>query len=100
MSGTNGMLPTAFNVNPPGKKERIHQAEKPIPLWTQLIEFVTLPNETILDQFAGSGGVGIASLMKNRNCILVEFLQENIKRIKNRLRNFTAFGGILEACKQ
>ena len=29
MSGVKGMLPTVFDVEPPSKKERKHQAEKP-----------------------------------------------------------------------
>lgn len=85
MSGTNGMLPTEFDVEPVKRKDKVHQAEKPIELWEQIIEFVSKEGEVILDQFAGSGSVGAAALKKNRNCILIELLKENIKIIKNRL---------------
>jgi len=72
MSGTDGMLPTVFDVAPVDKKEKIHQAEKPVELLEQIISFVTKPNEKILDQFAGSGVLGEAALNTGRDSILIE----------------------------
>lgn len=88
MSGTKGMLPTAFYAQPPSKNERIHQAEKPLILIEQLIEFITKEGETILDQFAGSGVVGEASLKSNRNSILIEFKDEFVRNIQIRLSKY------------
>lgn len=85
MSGSNGMLPTMFDIEAVSKKDKIHQAEKPVELYEQIIEFLTKENEIILDQFAGSGNVGKAALNKNRNCILIELLKENVQKIKGRL---------------
>lgn len=85
MSGTNGMLPTCFDVQAVSAKDRIHQSEKPIELYEEIIEYVTREDEVILDQFSGSGNVGVAALNKNRNCILIEILKENIKKIKQRI---------------
>lgn len=85
MSGANKMLPTMFDVNPPSKKDRIHQAEKPLLLIQQIIEHISKEGELLLDQFAGSGVVGEASLSKNRNCILIEKLKENVEKIIKRL---------------
>lgn len=85
MSGTNGMLPTEFDVQTVGKNDRIHQAEKPVSLIEQLLEFVTLENEVVLDQFAGSGVVAEACLNKKRKCILIEKAKEHIESIKQRL---------------
>lgn len=85
MSGTSGMLPTMFDVETVHKNKRIHQAEKPAALFEQIMEYLTLPDETVLDQFAGSGSVGEAALRKGRNCILIELLQENVKKIIERL---------------
>lgn len=85
MSGTNGMLPTMFDIEPVPKKNKIHQAEKPIELYEEIIEFVTKENEVILDQFAGSGNVGKAALNKSRSCILIELFKENVQKIKDRL---------------
>ena len=72
MTGTAGMLPKAFDVQPPAKKERVHQAEKPVKLLKQIIKFISKPYETLLDQFAGSGNLGIACSQLKRNSIIVE----------------------------
>lgn len=72
MSGTSKMLPTEFDVQAVSLKEKIHQSEKPIELWLELIPYITREHERILDQFAGSCNVGIASLMLNRTSIMIE----------------------------
>ena len=85
MSGTNGMLPAEFNVQPPSKKEQICQSEKPSALFEQLLEYITLENEVVLDQFAGSGSVGEACIKTNRKCILIEKAKEKVEKIAQRL---------------
>lgn len=85
MSGTRGMLPTDFNVQAVPIKERICQSEKPHELFEQLLEYITLENEIVLDQFAGSGSVGVACLNKNRRCILIEKAKEQVKKIAERI---------------
>lgn len=85
MSGTNGMLPAEFNVQPPSKKEQICQSEKPSALFEQLLEYITLENEVVLDQFAGSGSVGEACIKTNRKCILIEKAKEKVEKIVERL---------------
>lgn len=85
MSGTNGMLPAEFNVQPPSKKEQICQSEKPSLLFEQLLQYITLENEVVLDQFAGSGSVGQACLKTNRKCILIEKARECVEKIVERL---------------
>lgn len=62
MSGTNKMLPTEFNYQYVPKKERIHQAEAPVALIEDILSYVTLEGEIVLDQFAGSGAVGEVAL--------------------------------------
>lgn len=94
MSGTNGMLPTMFDVQPVSPKNRIHQSEMPVSLIEQILEFVTTEGEIVLDSFAGSGVVGEACLNKKRNCILIELCHENIEKIKRRFEtvpNFMSF---------
>lgn len=90
MSGAHGMLPTVFDVAPPGKKEKIHQAEKPVQLLEQILTFVTKEDEWVLDQFAGSGALGEAALKTHRNSILIEkdadtfaALQERIEALRD-----------------
>lgn len=72
MKGTAKMLPTAFDVDKTSKKEQVHQAEKPMELFVQLLEYITLPNELVLDQFAGSCNLGKALLDTGRNGLLIE----------------------------
>lgn len=72
MKGTRKMLPTVFNVAKTPKKDAIHQAEKPIALFEELLDYITLPHELVLDQFAGSANLGQALLNKKRNGLLIE----------------------------
>ncbi len=85
MSGANGMLPTCFDVQPPDKNSRLHQAEKPVGLIEQLLDYLTQEGEVVLDQFAGSGVVGEACVNKNRLCILIEKAKEFVDTICQRL---------------
>lgn len=66
MIGTNGMLPTMFDVQPVPKNKKIHQSEMPVGLIEQILEFVTTEGEVVLDTFAGSG--------------VVELCHENIEK--------------------
>ncbi len=86
MSGTNQMLPTMFDVQPVNPKSRIHQSELPIALCEQILQYVTLEGDVVLDSFAGSGVVGEASLNIKRNCILMEIDEKNIEKIKRRFQ--------------
>lgn len=85
MKGCNGMLPTAFDFPKPNKKDMLHQAEKPTELIETILNFITLPNECVLDQFAGSGVTGEACLNTKRNCILIEKAHEFVLKIQKRL---------------
>ena len=49
------------------------------------LEYVTRPGEIVLDQFAGSGSVGIACQRTGRLAILIEKAKEQIEWIKKRL---------------
>lgn len=67
------------------KKERIHPTEKPVKLLCDLIEVVTKENDTILDPFFGSGSLGEACKIKNRDFIGIEknqlYHQASVKRL-------------------
>ena len=90
MKDTNKMLPTVFDIEKTPKKEQIHQAEKPVELFEQLLEYITLPNELVLDQFTGSANIGKACLNKNRNALLIEADSETYKKAAEALEKFVA----------
>lgn len=100
MSGASGMLPTVFDVEPVSKNEKIHQAEKPVELLEQIINFVTQPNEKILDQFAGSGVVGEAALNTKRDSVLIEKDEDTFKRMCERLNKRDAKTKSMEKAKK
>lgn len=56
----------------PGTAERVHTAQKPLPLMLDLVADFTDPDEVILDPFAGSGTTGVAALRLGRKVILIE----------------------------
>lgn len=87
MSGVKGMLPTVFDVEPPSKKERKHQAEKPVELLAQIMEFITNEKEWVLDQFAGSFTTAEAALENERNSISIEINPEYFEEGKKRIQN-------------
>lgn len=87
MSGTAEMLPAMFDVSPVAAKDKIHQSELPLTLCEQILKFVTLRGEVVLDSFAGSGVVGEAALNLKRNCILVELDHQNVVKIRDRFAN-------------
>lgn len=85
MRGAAGMLPAAFDFDPPKKADRIHQAEKPVALIQKILGYVAQKGETVLDQFAGSGSTGEACLLSGLDSILIEKSREFIEKIAERL---------------
>lgn len=95
LAGAAGMLPTAFKVAPPAKKERYHQAEKPWQLLREIMQFITVPGDIVLDQFAGSGSTGVGAIKCHRNAIMVEkahaFVETIVKRFQKKQLGLTVF---------
>lgn len=83
MKGTNGMLPTTFDYQPKNSKDKIIEAEKPVELIEQIIEYISKPYETLLDQYAGSGNFVIACYNKNRNSVAIEIDNEMFGKMKD-----------------
>ena len=48
------------------------EAEKPVELLEAIIDYITLPDELLLDQFAGSHNLVLAALNKKRRVITYE----------------------------
>ena len=87
MKGTNGMLPTEFDYQPKNSKDKIMEAEKPVQLLEEIIEYISKPFEVLLDQYAGSGNFVVACCNKNRNSIAIEKDNEMFEKMKNNIES-------------
>lgn len=71
----------------PNGKKRVHPTQKPVELLEELILRHTNPNDLIIDPFAGSCSLAIASEKLNRNFIVndidTEMLNKGIEWFKN-----------------
>lgn len=85
MKGTNGMLPTVFDYQPKNSKDKIMEAEKPVELIEEIIEYISKPYEVLLDQYAGSGNFIIACYNKNRSSIAIEKNNEMFRKMRNNI---------------
>lgn len=85
MKGTAGMLPTEFDYQPKNSKDKVMEAEKPVELIEEIIEYISKPYEILLDQYAGSGNFVIACYNKNRNSIAIEKDSFMFSKMKNNI---------------
>lgn len=85
MKGTAGMLPTTFDYQPKNSKDKIMEAEKPVELIEEIIEYISKPYETLLDQYAGSGNFVIACYNKKRNAVAIEKNKEMFENMKDNI---------------
>ncbi len=69
------------------KKHGKHPTQKPLKVLSQLIEFVTNPNDIILDPFMGSGSTCIAAQRLNRRYIGIELNEQYYSIAKKRIEN-------------
>lgn len=72
------------------KDKKIHQYQKPLQLWKQLIEICSLQGETVLDPFIGSGTTAVAAKELGRNYIGIEINPEYVEMAQSRLDKVTA----------
>ncbi len=61
------------------------EAEKPVELIEEIIEYISKPYETLLDQFAGSGNFVIACSNKDRNSIAIEKDTDMFNKMKDNI---------------
>ncbi|WP_052222502.1 DNA methyltransferase [Clostridium homopropionicum] len=57
------------------------KAKNKVNLFKAILEAITLPGEIVLDQFAGSGNLGIAASITGRISILIEKSKEYVCKI-------------------
>jgi len=68
--------------------EKIHPTEKPIELMKRLITLSSTKDELVLDPFAGSGSVMVASMLLGRRGIGIEMDKDYYDQAMGRLRNY------------
>jgi DNA modification methylase len=69
---------------------RFHPTQKPVKLMRTLVLSYTLPGETVLDPFAGSGSTGVAALRCGRKFIGVELDETIAATARKRLEHAKA----------
>lgn len=69
-----------------GEGDRFHKQQAPLSLLTRIILSSSLPEDTILDPFAGTGTTLIAAKQLQRKSIGVELDPKNIACIENRIK--------------
>ena len=76
---------TDINLIKNTSKEKVKNFTNQIPikLYERMIKLISKEGDTILDPFAGTGGLAIACKNLNRKCILIE--PNHINIIKERL---------------
>jgi site-specific DNA-methyltransferase (adenine-specific) len=67
--------------------ERFHKQQSPLALLARIVLSSTLPGDTVLDPFAGTGTTLLAAYQLNRNSIGIEIDPQNAKMIEQRLSN-------------
>src|ERR1700736_4148868 len=70
----------------PYSGNKLHPTQKPIPALAQLIRSFSLPGETVLDPFAGSGSTCAAALLTGRKYIGVEMDDVYFQHASERLQ--------------
>ena len=68
-------------------KDKVMEAEKPVELIEEIIEYISKPYETLLDQYAGSGNFVIACYNKKRNGIAIEKNNEMFEKMKDNIES-------------
>ena len=69
------------------KEKTGYPTQKPVDLIKRIISASTLPGDTVLDFFAGSGTTGMGCLLTDRNFILIDQNEEAIKVMAKRFSN-------------
>jgi site-specific DNA-methyltransferase (adenine-specific) len=68
------------------KKNRVHPTQKPVPLMEWLVSTYSNEGDTVLDNCMGSGPVGVAAKLLNRNFVGIESNEEYFQVAKSRIK--------------
>jgi len=78
------------------KGDRVHTQQSPIALLLRIILSSTLPGDTVLDPFAGTGTTLVVAHQLERNSIGVEIDSEYVKIIEDRLNHLRPADDIMK----
>jgi DNA modification methylase len=88
--GKEKVLPTNVLSIPLVGKNKGHPAVFPIELPAFFIKLLSKENSLIIDPFGGSGSTGIAALLNNRNCLLIDNNTDYCNTAQLRIHNESA----------
>ena len=74
-------------INYTDKKNKLHQAQKPVELLEKAINNSSKIGDTVLDTFMGSGSTGVACVNTNRNFIGIELDEHYFEVAKKRIED-------------
>jgi site-specific DNA-methyltransferase (adenine-specific) len=77
--------PLADVIDMPYSGNKLHPTQKPVPMLARLIRCFSLPGETVLDAFAGSGSTCASALLTGRRYIGIELDDEYYAQASKRL---------------
>lgn len=83
-------------VSPNGKEKTGYPTQKPLGIIKRIVSASSMPGDTVLDFFAGSGTLGEAATLLGRNFILVDSNQEAIEVMQKRFASYADI--IFEGC--
>jgi len=69
---------------------RLHPTQKPVKVAELFVSYWTNEGDIVLDPFAGSGTIGVASYLLDRNYILIEREEKYYKTASRRLSNLSS----------
>jgi len=77
-------------VSPTGKEKTGYPTQKPLGILRRIVRVHSTPTDTLLDFFAGSGTLGEAAALEDRDAVLVDESKEAIAVMKKRFAKYDA----------
>lgn len=86
MPGPTSVIESALEIGFVGRREQTgHKAQKPVSVYSPLIEMTTLPGDLILDPMAGSGTAGAVAQASGRRAVLSDHSEIYTEIMERRL---------------
>jgi hypothetical protein len=86
MPGPTSVIESALQIGFVGRQEQTgHKAQKPVAVYTPLIEMTTIEGDLIFDPMAGSGTTGMVARASGRQAILMDHSEEYTAIMEARL---------------